>query len=133
MKAIKGSAGVYHCSSEDEDTPKHKQVRGEVDLKEADPLPLETKEGRTKMTKEKVIQRSQVSRPVRSPRLSTVNRKRIKNGAENALAKTNPPTKEAARAITNGNTLMTKHVVRARTNSSKQSAPTSTHLMILEK
>ena len=36
-KVIKGSAGAINSASEDEDTPKHKQVRGEVDLNEDDP------------------------------------------------------------------------------------------------
>ena len=39
-KAIKGSAGVTIFSSEDEDTPKPKPARSEVDLNEDDPLPI---------------------------------------------------------------------------------------------
>ena len=40
------------------------------------PHPVETKEGTPKMTKERVIQRSRVSRPGRSLRLSTANSKK---------------------------------------------------------
>ena len=97
-----------NSASEDEDTTRQQPRSGEVDLNEDEPAPCGTKKGRFRMIKEKETQGSQVSLPGRSPRSSTANSKNIRCD-ENAPTKTNHPTKEAPRAITYGNTLMTKH------------------------
>ena len=94
------------------------------------PRPMETKEGRPKMTKEKVIQRSRVSRPGRSLRSSTANSKKTKRRRE----RTHQEKPSHQRGASGNHQRQHFHDqghgrpvhLKARTNSSKQSVPAST-------